>query len=406
MSIQLSCTRENAREEYEKYLGVFLRESPVVAHRGQPGIADLLFGDPHDPALPEIGRIIKEQVSKSEQKNYRYIHHLEEAREAAAAHLSQRTGILFNPKDLYLTTGAFAGLTISLQLLCDRDAEVVYLSPPWFYYRSMIKAAGAIPVGVDLHPDDWSIPMDALDAAINSRTRAIIINSPHNPTGKVFSEEELSSLAATISAASRRIGRPVPVISDEAYARIVFDQPHAPGIARYYPYTIVLYTYGKTLLAPSLRLGYMALPAHFPEAERIGRSFDAFQPIGGWLLPTCITQRSLPELESLCIDLDRLRRRRDKLVTALRLGNYQVRSPQGTFYILATSPDPDDVAFSLHLCNKGLLVLPGATLETPGTFRLSLTASDEMIDQACAIFSQGYIRQGDIASPPDRSYQK
>jgi aspartate aminotransferase len=390
MLVQLSRTREHAREEYEKFLGVFLRESPVVASRGRPGVADLLFGDPHDPAIPEIANILREQVDKSQQLSYRYIHHLQEAREAAAKHLSRRSEINFNTDDVFLNTGAFAGLTCCLQAICDPGSEVIYLSPPWFYYRSMIKAAGAQPRGIDLYPEDWSIPLDKIADAIGPKTCALLINSPHNPTGKVFSEQELLALAKVVSEGSRRIGRPIPVISDEAYARIVFDRPHAPSIAKYYPTTIVIYTFGKTLLAPSLRLGYMALSPGFPDADRMHRSFDAIQPIGGWLLPTCIMQRALPEFENLCIDLERLIKRREKLISALCQGRFRVIPPKGTFYMLVDSPIPNDEQFAQHLADKGILVLPGSTLETPGTFRISLTASDAMIEKACIIFSEGY----------------
>lgn len=392
MFVKLSQTREYAREEYEKFLGVFLRESPVVAGRGKPGMADLLFGDPHDPALPEIATILQQQINESQQQGYRYIHHLLEAREAAAWHLSQRSGVSFHPEDIFLTTGAFAGLTCCLQAVCDLSSEVIYFSPPWFYYRSMIKAAGAQPRGIDLNPSDWSIPLDQLADMIGPNTRAILINSPHNPTGKVFSEKELAALAEVISEAGRRSGRLIPVISDEAYSRIVFDCPHAPSIIKYYPATIVIYTYGKTLLAPSLRLGYMALGPDFPSSEQLRRSFDAIQPIAGWLLPTCIMQRALPALEHLCIDLERLKRRREKLIAALSQVNYRVVSPRGSFYMLVDAPIADDEAFARHLAGKGVLVLPGSTLETAGTFRVSLTASDEMIEKACSIFSEGYRR--------------
>lgn len=389
MSIELSRARECAREEYERYLGAFLRDSPVVARRGEPGVADLLFGDPHDPALPGIAEALHAQVEASARVGYRYVHHVPEARRAACEALSRRTGLGFEADDLFLNAGAFQGLVLSLQAFCDAGTEVVYLSPPWFYYRSMIKSLGAIPRGVDLEPDGWTVPFDELAAAIGPDTRAVLLNSPHNPSGRVLSDDELARVAETLSAASRRLGRDIPVISDESYARIVFGRDRAPTVARHYPATVVVYTYGKTLLAPSLRVGYMALAPGYPDAPRMRRMLDAMQPFAGWLLPVGLVQRSLPELEKLCIDVDRLERRRDRLVAALRQGGYPVIPAQGTFYMLVTSPDPDDEAFSRKLERHDVLVLPGSTLETPGTFRVSLTASDEMIDRACQVFQEG-----------------
>ncbi|MBL4670250.1 MAG: aminotransferase class I/II-fold pyridoxal phosphate-dependent enzyme [Flavobacteriales bacterium] len=390
LSIKFSETREEAKEEYEKHLGSFLRDSPVVARRGDPDVADLLFGDPHDPSLTGLGEILHTQVDISQEKGYRYVHHMEEARAAAAKALSQRTSLDFAVEDLFLTTGAFSGLVTCLQALCEKNSEVVYFSPPWFYYRSMIKSVGAIPKGVDLNPEDWSIPFDKLAEAIGPKTSAILVNSPHNPSGKIFSDSELSELAQVVSAASKRLGRDIPIISDEAYSRIVYECSHAPTPAKYYPATIIIYTYGKTLLAPSLRLGYMVLAPGFPGALKMRRMFDAIQPMGGWLLPSCLVQRALPDLELLCVDLVQLKHRRDKLVEALREGGYTVIPAEGTFYMLVKSPQLDDEAFSRYLESRNVLVLPGSTLEVPGTFRVSLTASDEMIDQASEVFKSGW----------------
>jgi aspartate aminotransferase len=388
--VQLSKTRECAHEEYEKFLGSFLRDSPVAARRGDPKVADLLFGDPHDPPLPGIADILHTQVESSHRLGYLYVHHIPEAREAAAQALSQRNNLRFATDDLFLNTGAFSGLMCCLQAFCDPNTEVIYLNPPWFYYRSMIKSVGAIPRGINLDPNGWTIPLKEVAAAIGTQTSAVLINSPHNPTGRVFSDDELASLAKVISDASHRLGRDIPIISDEAYARIVYECPHAPTLSRHYAATVVVYTYGKTLLAPSLRLGYMALAPGFPDAIRMRRMFDAIQPIGGWLLPTCLVQRALPKLEMLCVDLQQLQRRRDRLVTALQEGGYSVTPAKGTFYMLVGSPDADDEAFTRYLEERNVLVLPGSILETPGTFRVSLTASDAMVEQACDVFCSGF----------------
>ncbi|NJM66098.1 MAG: aminotransferase class I/II-fold pyridoxal phosphate-dependent enzyme [Acaryochloris sp. RU_4_1] len=232
MTVKLSTMRDLARREYEEYLGTFLRDSPVVARRGEPDVADLLFGDPHDSSLPEIAGILQSQVEESQRQGYQYIHHLPEAREAAAHQLSVRTKLNFSSDALFLNTGAFSGLQCCLQVLCDANTEVLYLSPPWFYYRSMIKAVGAVPRGINLNRKDWSIPFDELAASIGQQTSAVLINSPHNPTGKVFSDEELAQLAEILSDASQRLGRDIPLISDEAYARIVLSMimhPHPPS---------------------------------------------------------------------------------------------------------------------------------------------------------------------------------
>ncbi|MGZ8845117.1 MAG: aminotransferase class I/II-fold pyridoxal phosphate-dependent enzyme [Pyrinomonadaceae bacterium] len=387
--MQFSREGSRASAEYDAFLGCFLRESPVVARRGDPTVADLLFGDPHDPPLPGIAKALHAQVEATASAGYRYVHHLPEAREAATQALSQRTDLPFEADDIFLNTGAFSGLSLCLRAFCGPGTEVVYLSPPWFYYRSMIKSVGAVPRSVGLNPDGWTLPLDDLAAAIGSQTSAVMVNSPHNPSGRVFSDEEFAGLGEVLSEVSRRLGRHIPIISDEAYARVVYGRTHAPTPARHYAATVVVYTYGKTLLAPSLRLGYMALAPGFPDAVRMRHMFDALQPIGGWLLPSGLVQRALPDLENLCIELTPLEQRRDRLCVALREGGYSVTPAQGTFYMLVGSPDPDDEAFSRYLEGRDVLVLPGSTMEAPGTFRVSLTASDTMIDQACSFFRSG-----------------
>jgi aspartate aminotransferase len=388
-SMRFSREAGRARAEYEAFLGSFLRESPVVARRGDPSVADLLFGDPHDPALPGIAQALYAQVEASASEGYRYLHHLPEAREAATQALARRTNLPFDANDVFLNTGAFSGLSLCLRAFCEPGTEVVYISPPWFYYRSMIKSVGAVPRMVRLTSHGWRLPLDDLAAAIGPQTSAVLINSPHNPSGRVFSEEEFAGLGWVLSEASRQLGRCIPIISDEAYARIVYGCVHAPTPARHYPATVVVYTYGKTLLAPSLRLGYLALAPGFPDTVRMRHMFDALQPISGWLLPSCLVQRALPALENLCVDLQRLKERRNRLCVALREGGYSVIPAQGAFYMLVDSPEPDDEAFSRQLERRDVLVLPGSTMEAPGTFRVSLTASDAMVDQACSVFRSG-----------------
>jgi aspartate aminotransferase len=390
-SVYFSSERDRARVEYESFLGCFLRDSPIVARRGAPNVADLLFGDPHDPALPGIAEALHAQVDASASARYRYVHHVPEAREAATHALSLRTGLSFAANDLFLTTGAFSGLSLCLRAFCDPGREVIYFSPPWFYYRSMIKSVGAVPRRVSMDPDGWTIPLEELAAAIGPQTSAVIVNSPHNPSGRVLSDDELARLATVLSEASRRLCRDIPIISDEAYARIVYGRTDAPTPARHYAATVVVYTYGKILLAPSLRLGFVALAPGFPDVVRMRQMFDALQPIDGWLLPTGLVQRALPALENLCIDLQRLEQRRDRLCAALREGGYSVTPAEGTFYMLVGSPDLDDEAFSRDLERQDVLVLPGSTMEAPGKFRVSFTASDGMVDQACSLFRSGAL---------------
>lgn len=385
--IRYSKIQSDMQLEYQSYLGNFLQHSPVVACRGKEGYADLLFGDPHDGALPGIKEALQAQIVESNEVGFRYVHHLPEAQEAATNALCIRTGIDFTPERTFITTGAFAGLICCLKAFCWQGSKVIYLEPPWFYYKAMIKSVGARPHGVELDSHGWTVPYEKLYEAVDYETSAVIINSPHNPTGKTFSEQELAKIANVLQEASRKIGRTIPVISDEAYARIVYEGEHAPSLTRYYKDTVTVYTYGKALLAPSLRLGYLAVTSDFAEFTALKKLFDSIQPTAGWLLPPCFIQRAIPQLENLCVNVDQLKKRRDHLIESLQTGGFNVTPAQGSFYMLIESPIPDDNNYSLILREKNVLVLPGSTMERKGTFRVSLTATDRMIDMAGDVFA-------------------
>jgi len=259
---------------------------------------------------------------------------------------------------------------------------VIFISPPWFFYEGIIVNHGAVPVRVKVDPKTLSLDLDAIKAAITKRTRAIIINSPNNPTGVIYQPDELKSLADILTAASESNGRPIYLLSDEAYSRIVFDGHPFYSPTSYYPNSLLLYTYGKTLLTPGQRIGYIALPPTMPDRETLRNVMMGAQVISGWAFPNALLQHALPELENVSIDIPHLQKKRDRMVAALHGAGYEVHSPQGTFYLLPKSPWHDDWAFTDLLAQHDIFVLPGKVVELPGYFRISLTASDEMIERA------------------------
>jgi aspartate aminotransferase len=283
-----------------------------------------------------------------------------------------------------MTNGAFGALAAALDAIADPGDEVIFNSPPWFFYEALTLDRGAIPIRVHVDPRTWDLDLGAIGRALTPRTRAIIVNSPHNPTGRIYPPETLHALAGMLAAHEQKVGRPVYLLSDEAYYRIVFEGHRFQTPALHYPNTIVIYTYGKTLLAPGERIGYLALPPTMPAAirEALRPALFASQMVTGWAFPNAVLQHALGELDPLCIDVPRIQRRRDRLVTALRGFGYTVHEPQATFYLLPRSPIPDDWAFAERLAEQNVLTMPGQVAELPGYFRLSLTASDDMVERA------------------------
>jgi aspartate aminotransferase len=366
----------------------FLTESTWAKRQGKPGIADLVAGNPQEPPLAEFVDAIRRWSVPQDDTWFAYKPNEARARSAAAASLREQRGIPFDDQDVLLTNGAFGALATCIRAVSDPGDEVIYLSPPWFFYESMIRFAGAEPVRVDLSPPGFDLDAEAVAAAVTPRTRAIIVNSPHNPSGRIYQTEALERLAAVLTEASERAGRAIYMLSDEAYCRIVFDGRECPSPVAFYPRSFLIYTWAKTLLTPGQRLGFIALPPSMPDAEAVRGALFTAQILGGYLFPNVVLQYALPELQELSIDIAHLQRKRDRMVRAMREAGYELGLPEGTFYLLPRSPLDDDWAFVDLLAQRDVFVLPGALVELPGYFRISLTGSDEMIDRAIPVLSE------------------
>jgi aspartate aminotransferase len=235
----------------------------------------------------------------------------------------------------------------------------------------------------------WDLDIDAIAGAITDRTRAIIVNSPNNPTGRIYPAEQLQELARVLTRASERNGRPIYLVSDEAYWRIVFDDREYVSPTEFYPWSFLIYTYGKTLLTPGQRLGYIALPPTMPDREAMRQALTIAQlTIGGNGVPNAVLQRALGDLEKLSVDVKALQRRRDRMIESLRASGYDVHSPEGTFYLLPRSPIEDDMAFTEQLAKDKVFILPGTLVEMPGWFRISITGNDDMVERALPVFER------------------
>ncbi|HYK97335.1 MAG TPA: aminotransferase class I/II-fold pyridoxal phosphate-dependent enzyme [Candidatus Acidoferrales bacterium] len=371
--------------EHELFLEFFGK----YEERGPTAIADFVAGNPQEMPIAGFAETLMKWTKPTSKDHFAYKQSLPEARQAVRDALARGYDTRVELDDIFMTTGAFGALSVSIRSLCDEGDEVIYLSPPWFFYRGMIRINGAIPVRVSVDPTDWDIPIDKVAAAITPRTRAIIVNSPCNPSGRMYTRANLDALGDVLRKASARIGRPIFLISDEAYRRILFDGARYVAPAPSYAHTIVIYTYGKQLLTPGERIGYIALPATMPREERdaLRNAITMTQVLLGWMWPNAVLQYSVAELERLTIDIPHLQRKRDRVVKGLRDAGYRLNVPEGTFYVLVDSPWPDANAFVERLATERILVLPGATFEMPKHFRISVTASDEMIERALPVFA-------------------
>ncbi|MSP14253.1 MAG: aminotransferase class I/II-fold pyridoxal phosphate-dependent enzyme [Chloroflexi bacterium] len=382
VSKRIQNTMGVARPLFEFFTG-----STWSQRAGEAGISDFAFGNPHDMPLPGLVRALERWTVPQNKDWYAYKMSERVAQEAVAAALQERRGVPFDVDDIRLTTGAFSGLSVALNIVVNPGDEVIFISPPWFFYEALITATGGKAVRVPINSEAFDLDIEAIAAAITPQTRAIIINSPNNPTGKIYPPETLQRLSALLSEGSNRNGRPIYLLSDEAYSRIVFDQQPYYSPTTYYPYSFLIYTYGKTLLSPGERLGYLALPPTMPHREEMRLAITTEQLIAGHAFPNAILQYALPDLEQITIDIEHLQKKRDRMVYELRQMGYEVHVPQGTFYLLPRSPIADDMRFIELLAEENVFCLPGKLVELPGYFRISLTANDEMIERGLPGFA-------------------
>jgi aspartate aminotransferase len=356
-------------------------------HAADPAASNFIAGNPQELAPRKYVQALQRWADPKDKDWFGYKMPHRPALAAAAEGLSNELGLSFGAADIVLTRGAHGALAAALTVVVDPGDEVIFISPPWFFYEALILGARGRPVKVHVKPRGFDLDIDAIATAITPRTRALLINTPHNPTGRIFGEDTLVALASVLEEASARNGRPIYLISDEAYSRILFDGNRMITPAAFYPRSLLIHTYSKSSLAPGQRLGYVALTPGTPGRDELRQAFMVAGFSTGNMLPDAIMQYALPEIDAMSIDLDHLQRKRDRMVDALREMGYEVHSPQATFYLLPKSPIVDDVLFARTLAAQKVLVLPGVAVDMPGYFRISLTATDAMIDRALPVFA-------------------
>jgi aspartate aminotransferase len=357
--------------------------------RGDPGICDFTFGNPHEMPLGGLVGTLREVAVPKDKDWFAYKTSEEEPQAFLAQRLQRELELPFEPTDVALTNGAFAAITVAFRLVLDAGDEVVISEPAWFCYEPMLLAADAVPRKVKLKLPTFDLDLSAIEAAVGPKTRLVIVNTPHNPTGRIYDDITLKALAELLDRASERYGRRVFLLSDEPYRRLRFDGRGFTSPATFYPWTLISYSYGKILLAPGQRIGYLAISPTMPFKERKALSNVMFstQMALGWCFPNAIMQYAVPNLENLSIDLAALERRRDLLAARLTKASYEVLLPDGTFYLWAKWPKGDPEAHWHRLADRDVFVLPGSLMNVMNYFRISLTASDSMVERALPAFS-------------------
>ena len=353
--------------------------------RGEENVFDFTLGNPDGEPPEKVISVLRRVVDQNRPRSHAYMPNagFTAVREVIARQLSGQTGLPYTADHILMSVGAAGAINVVLKSLLDPGDEVIILVPFFPEYQFYIENHAGRMVLVDTD-DTFQPNLGRIAAAITPRTKAIILNSPNNPTGAVYSTEFLLDLEALVSG----LDHPVTVIADEPYKSLIFDGLTLPVIASLIRRTVLAYSWSKALAIPGERIGYLALSPCLPELEALRDACTFANRILGFINAPAIWQWVMAEVSDLQVDPRPYQEKRDLLWEGLTRIGYEVTKPQGTFYMFPKAPIADDLAFVRSLMDEGILAVPGSGFGRPGYFRLSLTIPRRTIERALPGFER------------------
>jgi aspartate aminotransferase len=360
--------------------------------RGAENVFDYSIGNPEVEPPDAVIAALRQVVAENRKGSHGYMPNAgyPPVREKIAAMLSARSGVRFGVEDILMTTGAAGAINVMLKSILDPGDEVIVLNPYFPEYRFYIENHGGRVVPVETGAQFEIVP-ERVAAALTPRTRALILNSPNNPTGVVYSEAQLRALNAVLP-------DPVLVICDEPYRPLTFDGASTPEAVAIFDRAAVAWSWSKAMAVSGERIGYLALPAHLGGSELRGACTIANR-ILGYINATAIWQWVVGLVPEATVDVSAYQAKRDLLCDALQSMGYDAPRPQGGFYVFARTPLADDIAFVQLLRDEGILAVPGIGFGRGGYMRLSLTIAPEAIERSLPGFARALERARCVTVP-------
>lgn len=350
------------------------------AQIGAENVFDFSLGNPSIPAPESVRTSIARalELPPTQLHGYTPAPGLPAAREAVAASLNRRFGTSYAAGDVYLTCGAAASLSISFHTLVNPGDEVIVIAPYFPEYRVWIETAGATCVEVMADPETFQIDVDAVAAAITAKTKAIVINSPNNPVGSVYAEQNLADLASALRDAEKRLGTEIYLVSDEPYREITYGAV-VPWVPSIYDRTIVCYSYSKSLSLPGERIGWVLVPNTNPDHDKLVLAVAGAGRKLGFVCAPAIFQRVVIDCVDEPTDVEAYAENRRALTEGLSELGYEYIEPQGAFYLWVKALEPDANAFFKRAKSLELLPVPSDSFGCPGWVRVGYCVSHETI---------------------------
>jgi len=355
----------------------------LKAKYGADKVFDFSLGNPNLEPPDEVRKAILQVLSSERPGLHAYMPNagLKDTREAVAKYLTRDHGVSLSWEQIIMTCGAGGGLNVALKTILDKDDEVLVLAPyfvEYFFYISNHNGNGKL---VNTN-EDFSLNTETISKALGERTKAIIINSPNNPSGRVYDAASMERLGKILAAHSKKTGKTVYLLSDEPYSKLVYDGVKVPSVFQAYPESLLITSHSKDLSLPGERIGFIAAN---PRMENLKETIDGLtfcNRILGFVNAPALMQRILPYLEGVSVNVAEYRRKRDLLCQGLLSAGYKFTKPEGAFYLFIKSPIPDDVLFVQTLLQENILGVPGTGFGAPGYFRLAYCVDDRVIENS------------------------
>ncbi len=358
---------------------------------GEDKVFDFSLGNPSIPAPDPLNRAIHELLdTESSIRVHGYTSSAggDVLREAVAKNLTKRFGKTIRPQNVFITCGAAPALLAAMMALSTEESEIIAVAPYFMEYKPFAEAAGSKFVLVPADTERFQVNIEALDAAVNEHTQAVVLNSPNNPSGALLTEETLRRVADLLTERSARYGHPIYILADEPYRELVYDGVEIPFIPNIYKDTIVCYSWSKSLSLPGERIGYVMV------ADDVTDSADVFFAVAGaarmcgHVCAPSLIQRAVAACIDCMPDLEAYNVNRKLLYNGLTEIGYECVRPDGAFYLFVKAPNGDTPAFVEKAKAKNLLVVDSKPFGVEGYFRLGYCVSKEMIERALPVFRE------------------
>lgn len=364
---------------------MFEEGKKMAAIYGAENVYDFSLGNPSvEPPAQVKDAIIEVLNSENSMQVHGYPSNsgCEDVREAIAKSINQKFDTAFDGTNIVMTVGAAGGLNVIFKSLLNPQDEVVVFAPFFGEYRNYVSNFDGVLVTVDANLESFQPNLEVFEKKLTNKTKAVIVNTPNNPTGVVYSEETIQKLASIMEKKQKEFGTSIYLISDEPYRELAYDGVEVPYLTKYYNNTIVGYSYSKSLSMPGDRIGYLVIPNEVDDAEDVKAAASVATRILGFVNAPSLMQRAVAKCLDASVDIEVYNRNRELLYNSLLEYGYECIKPQGAFYLFIKALEPDDKAFAARAKKHNLLIVPGVSFECPGYCRIAYCVDYDMIQRS------------------------